>query len=112
MTKHQVSVFMEERKWDYRCKPVLCSLLYYLSLTHSDIAFGFVASLLEGLPIIGLVFTISNRIGAAMWAHGQFFLCYSRYSLLKSIVLDYAQIWRSSSILSLTRSSRATSTQR
>ncbi|KZP15408.1 hypothetical protein FIBSPDRAFT_832994 [Athelia psychrophila] len=50
MTKHQVSVFMEERKWDYR-------------------SFGFVASLLEGLPIIGLVFTISNRIGAAMWAH-------------------------------------------
>ncbi|KAF7981340.1 hypothetical protein HWV62_33783 [Athelia sp. TMB] len=50
MTKHQVAVFMEERKWDYR-------------------TFGFVASLLEGLPIIGLVFTVSNRIGAAMWAH-------------------------------------------
>lgn len=32
--------------------------------------FGFAAALLEGLPIIGLVFTISNRIGAAMWAHG------------------------------------------
>ena len=33
-------------------------------------AFGFTAALLESLPIIGLVFTISNRIGAAMWAHG------------------------------------------
>ncbi|KZP18101.1 hypothetical protein FIBSPDRAFT_864239, partial [Athelia psychrophila] len=50
MTKHQASVFMEEQKWDYR-------------------SFGFVASLLEGLPIIGLVFTISTRIGAAMWPH-------------------------------------------
>jgi len=33
--------------------------------------FGFAAALLEGLPIIGLIFTISNRIGAAMWAHGK-----------------------------------------
>ncbi|KAJ2930310.1 hypothetical protein H1R20_g6757, partial [Candolleomyces eurysporus] len=49
MDKQQVAVFMEERKWDYR-------------------SFGFVAALLEGLPIIGLVFTVSNRIGAAMWA--------------------------------------------
>ncbi|KAF7791986.1 hypothetical protein EIP86_003013 [Pleurotus ostreatoroseus] len=50
MSKEQVAIFIEERKWDYR-------------------AFGFTAALLEGLPIIGLVFTISNRIGAAMWAH-------------------------------------------
>ncbi|KAG1725710.1 uncharacterized protein EDB91DRAFT_1167635 [Suillus paluster] len=50
MTHHQEAVFIEERKWDYRM-------------------FGFVAALLEGLPIIGLVFTVSNRIGAAMWAH-------------------------------------------
>jgi len=50
MDKHQAAVFMEERKWDFR-------------------AFGFVAALLEGLPIIGLVFSISNRVGAAMWAH-------------------------------------------
>lgn len=33
-------------------------------------AFGFAAAILEGLPIVGLVFSISNRIGAAMWAHG------------------------------------------
>ncbi|KAL0956563.1 hypothetical protein HGRIS_002700 [Hohenbuehelia grisea] len=50
MTEHEIAVFMEERKWDYRL-------------------FGFTAALLEGLPIIGLVFTISNRVGAAMWAH-------------------------------------------
>lgn len=31
--------------------------------------FGFTAALLERLPIIGIVFSISNRIGAAMWAH-------------------------------------------
>lgn len=50
MTEQQVAVFMEERKWEYR-------------------SFGFVAALLENLPIVGLVFTVSNRVGAAMWAH-------------------------------------------
>ncbi|KZT18697.1 hypothetical protein NEOLEDRAFT_1103233, partial [Neolentinus lepideus HHB14362 ss-1] len=50
MSKHQVAVFIAERKWEYR-------------------AFGFAAALLEGLPVIGLLFTLSNRIGAAMWAH-------------------------------------------
>ena len=34
-------------------------------------AFGFTAALLEGLPLVGLIFTVSNRIGAAMWAHGE-----------------------------------------
>ncbi len=34
------------------------------------VAFGLVAALLEGLPIIGIVFEVSNRIGAAMWAYG------------------------------------------
>lgn len=32
-------------------------------------SFGFIAALLERIPIIGIVFSISNRIGAAMWAH-------------------------------------------
>ncbi|KAF8581712.1 hypothetical protein K439DRAFT_1662174 [Ramaria rubella] len=50
MTPRQIAIFMEERKWDYQ-------------------AFGFTASLLEGLPVLGLAFSISNRIGAAMWAH-------------------------------------------
>jgi hypothetical protein len=31
-------------------------------------AFGMAASALESLPIIGLGFSVSNRIGAAMWA--------------------------------------------
>ncbi|KAJ8081135.1 hypothetical protein PM082_017978 [Marasmius tenuissimus] len=62
MTQGQIAVFMEERKWDYR-------------------AFGFTAALLEGIPIIGLFFTVSNRIGAAMWAHGGF------YGLLPALFL-------------------------
>jgi hypothetical protein len=33
-------------------------------------AFGFAAALLEDLPVVGLIFAISNRIGAVMWAHG------------------------------------------
>jgi hypothetical protein len=52
MTEHQIATFMEERKWDYR-------------------AFGFAAALIESIPIAGLFFSISNRIGAAMWAHGK-----------------------------------------
>ncbi|KAJ7188757.1 hypothetical protein C8R46DRAFT_877042 [Mycena filopes] len=50
MNDKEIATFIEERKWNYR-------------------AFGFAAALLEGLPIIGLIFTISNRVGAAMWAH-------------------------------------------
>jgi hypothetical protein len=34
------------------------------------IVFGFAAALLETLPFFGLFFSISNQIGAAMWAHG------------------------------------------
>lgn len=34
--------------------------------------FGFTAALLESLPFIGLFFTISNQVGAAMWAHGAY----------------------------------------
>ncbi|KAK2462459.1 hypothetical protein APHAL10511_005429 [Amanita phalloides] len=50
MSQDQIAVFIEERKWDYR-------------------VFGFTATLLERIPIIGLMFSISNRVGAAMWAH-------------------------------------------
>lgn len=32
--------------------------------------FGFTAALAERIPIVGLIFSVSNRIGAAMWAHG------------------------------------------
>ncbi|KAH9033547.1 hypothetical protein EDB85DRAFT_1864366, partial [Lactarius pseudohatsudake] len=50
MTKEQITVFVAEHKWDYRL-------------------FGFAAALLETLPFVGLIFSVSNRIGAAMWAH-------------------------------------------
>ncbi|KAI0275468.1 hypothetical protein BC834DRAFT_815752 [Gloeopeniophorella convolvens] len=50
MTKEQIAVFIAEHKWDYWL-------------------FGFAAALLESLPFIGLVFSVSNRVGAAMWAH-------------------------------------------
>lgn len=30
-------------------------------------AFGFTAALLEALPFIGLLFSVSNRVGAAAW---------------------------------------------
>ena len=70
MTPLQIAIFTEERKWDYRCAGY-----FLLRLTMQSslplIVFGFAAALLEGLPIVGLVFTISNRIGAAMWAHGK-----------------------------------------
>lgn len=72
MDEHQVAVFMEERKWEYRSRSlfrIAVSPLIYFSA-----GFGFTAALLESVPIFGLVFTISNRIGAAMWAHGRIFL--------------------------------------
>ncbi|KWU41930.1 hypothetical protein RHOSPDRAFT_22049 [Rhodotorula sp. JG-1b] len=43
-----------------------------LWMTEREVAyrvFGFVASLMERIPLVGIVFSISNRIGAAMWAH-------------------------------------------
>ncbi|KAI9566343.1 hypothetical protein HD554DRAFT_2025659 [Boletus coccyginus] len=68
MTPHEIAVFIEERKWDYRL-------------------FGFTAALLEGIPVIGLAFTVSNRIGAAMWAHDlekrQHYIAERRQSRLK-----------------------------
>ncbi|KAH9973378.1 hypothetical protein BGW80DRAFT_1310487 [Lactifluus volemus] len=50
MTKVQIAVFITEHHWDYWL-------------------FGFTAALLETLPFIGMVFSISNQVGAAMWAH-------------------------------------------
>jgi hypothetical protein len=52
MTPVQVATFMEEHKWQYR-------------------SFGFAAALLESIPFIpfiSLFFSVSNRIGACMWA--------------------------------------------
>ncbi|KAA1477990.1 hypothetical protein DENSPDRAFT_845180 [Dentipellis sp. KUC8613] len=50
MTRQQIAIFVVEHKWEYR-------------------AFGFTAALLEYIPILGLLFSVSNRVGAAMWAH-------------------------------------------
>ncbi|CBQ68735.1 conserved hypothetical protein [Sporisorium reilianum SRZ2] len=50
MSPFQIELWITERQTAYR-------------------SFGFVAALMERIPLIGLVFSISNRIGAAMWAH-------------------------------------------
>jgi len=49
MTPHEVAVFVTERKKEY-------------------LSFGFTAALLEAIPFIGIFFSVSNRIGACMWA--------------------------------------------
>jgi hypothetical protein len=59
--------------------PRYASTSILVDRSEARTAFGFTASLLEGLPIIGLVFTVSNRIGAAMWAHGPFITRVSHY---------------------------------
>ncbi|GAC98216.1 urease accessory protein UreD [Pseudozyma hubeiensis SY62] len=43
--------------------------LWITERQHAYRSFGFVAALMERIPLIGLIFSISNRIGAAMWAH-------------------------------------------
>ncbi|GAA95833.1 uncharacterized protein L969DRAFT_18258 [Mixia osmundae IAM 14324] len=50
MSAFEQELFITERIYEYR-------------------AFGFVAAVLERLPIVGIVLSISNRIGAAMMAH-------------------------------------------
>lgn len=50
MTPVQVEVWMMERQWMYR-------------------QFGFLAALVENIPLAGIAFSISNRVGAAMYAH-------------------------------------------
>lgn len=55
--------WVEERKWAYRGQSHL--LLRYN--VADMVAFGFSASFLESIPIIGLFLSISNRVGAAMW---------------------------------------------
>ncbi|CAD6580267.1 MAG: hypothetical protein TREMPRED_002700 [Tremellales sp. Tagirdzhanova-0007] len=69
MTPGEVWLWVEERRWAYR-------------------AFGFAASLLEGIPIVGLFFSISNRIGAAMWAHD----CEKRQHAVKQGGLQTAEL--------------------
>ncbi|KAJ3574274.1 hypothetical protein NP233_g1870 [Leucocoprinus birnbaumii] len=65
--------YVEE--WDHPPRPDVDQTIFdrilasYFGRTVIKQAFGFAAALLEGLPIIGLVFMVSNRVGAAMWAH-------------------------------------------
>ncbi|GAA5888528.1 hypothetical protein JCM5296_001058 [Sporobolomyces johnsonii] len=49
MTPFQTDLWIVERQAEYRL-------------------FGFVAALLERIPLLGLVLSISNRIGSAMWS--------------------------------------------
>jgi hypothetical protein len=48
--------------------------VYDCFLKYKEV-FGFAAALLEALPFIGLIFSISNQVGAAMWAHGMAIYC-------------------------------------
>lgn len=50
MTPTQVELWVTERQFEYR-------------------TFGLAAALLESLPLMGLALSISNRVGAAMYAH-------------------------------------------
>lgn len=50
MTPAQIELWMTERQFEYR-------------------TFGFFAALLESIPLLGLFFSISNRVGAAMYSH-------------------------------------------
>ena len=68
MSKEQIAVFVAEHQWDYRCGFLSCCL-GQLTLKFRPV-FGFTAALLEMIPFVGLIFTVSNRVGAAMWAHG------------------------------------------
>lgn len=64
---------MTEEGADYSAHLVLRPLLGVQQLVDHALpglmmlAFGFAASFLESMPIIGLFFSISNRVGAAMW---------------------------------------------
>jgi len=50
MSPFEVDIWVVERQTEYRL-------------------FGFAASVMERFPVFGLIFSISNRIGAAMYAH-------------------------------------------
>ncbi|THH18330.1 hypothetical protein EW146_g2623 [Bondarzewia mesenterica] len=81
MNRHQIALFVAEHRWDYR-------------------VFGFAAALLESIPFLGLLFSVSNRIGAAMWAHGQ------SISLAPFPNLHpYSKIWAASALIDVVSSS-------
>ena len=66
MTPHEIAVSMKERKPE-----IFLTVFAKISdLMRAVLAFGFSAALLRSTPLIGIFFTISNRIGACMWAFG------------------------------------------
>lgn len=79
MTREQTAIFIAEHKWDYQSEFWMFNLCLFNKYKYGAV-FGFAAALLEALPFVGLVFSISNQVGAAMWAHGIYihfykFLC-------------------------------------
>ena len=50
----------------YSSLPMATLVMQYTSVLKAALAFGFAAALLEGFPVIRLMFTVSNRIGAAI----------------------------------------------
>ena len=95
----QIELFLVERQTEYRSQS---DYGYPLTLALPDtraLVFGFVAAVLERLPLIGIVFSLSNRIGAAMWAHGQSAYCVLALSSRSDALLS-RQISRNSSISS------------
>lgn len=69
---------MVERQIEYRSEKVICVTILALVIKTADkfcgcsfplcTVFGFTSAILERLPIVGLFFSISNRIGAAMYS--------------------------------------------
>ena len=61
-----------------------------------SLVFGFAAALLETLPFVGLIFSVSNRVGAAMWAHGMQMTRHSIFGLFganSELDLEKRQHW-------------------
>ena len=68
-------------------------LVYRQYWSSISLAFGFTAALLESIPILGLIFTISNRVGAAMWAHGEFEKL-PLFNFLSAVGLGLGERWQ------------------
>ncbi len=95
MTPMQVELFIAERQFTLR-------------------VFGFSCALVERIPLLGIVLSVSNRVGAAMLAHDlekrqQLFRSGERKKLAKEETYNMSQIssWRD-----LVRPSSPTSSQR
>jgi hypothetical protein len=75
---------------------MLTLIMQCTNVLKAALVFGFAAALLEGLPVFGLIFTVSNCIGAAMWAHGQS----SIRAALEILSLTHGTIYTSKNTLS------------